>query len=62
MNKPYIQKNGLRVNSDGTTIKDRKPHLKLCPNHYHPMIYGRFLFAGGTAISDGNGRYKRKPE
>lgn len=61
MAKPYIQKNGLRVNSDGTTIKDRKPHLKLCPNHYRPMIYSRTLFSGGTAISKGNRNYKRKP-
>lgn len=36
----YIKSNGLRVNCDGTTIKDRKPDLKLMPNHfrYQPLI------------------------
>ena len=29
----YIDKNGLRVNCDGSTIKDRKPNLKIMPNH-----------------------------
>ena len=29
----FIQKDGLRVNCDGTTIKDRKPNLKIMPNH-----------------------------
>lgn len=30
----YINKEKLRVNTDGTTIKDRKPDLKLKPNHF----------------------------
>ena len=30
----YINKDGLRVNCDGTTIRDRKPNLKLMPNHF----------------------------
>ena len=37
----YIDKNKLRVNCDGTTIKDRKPNLKLKSNHfrYVPVIH-----------------------
>ena len=36
----YIKKNGLRVNCDDTTIKDRKPDLKIMPNHrrYQPTF------------------------
>lgn len=30
----YTDKDGLRGNCDNTTIKDRKPDLKLMPNHY----------------------------
>ena len=32
--KAYINEEGLRVNCDGTTIKDRKPDLKLKSNHF----------------------------
>ena len=30
----YINKDKLRVNCDGTTIKDRKPNLNLKSNHF----------------------------
>jgi len=30
----YANEEGLRINTDGTTIKDRKPDIKLKPNHY----------------------------
>lgn len=30
----HINKQGLWVNCDGSTIKDRKPDLELKPNHF----------------------------
>ena len=53
---------GLRINTDGTTIKDRKPSLLLCSNHHPYRRLVRRVFYGGTAISDGRGGYKKKPE
>lgn len=53
---------GMRINSNGTTIKDRKPHLKLCPNHYRYMPkIKRAWFSNqqGTAINDGKDWYKK---
>ncbi len=30
----YLNSEGLWVSCDGTTIKDRKPHINLKPNHF----------------------------
>ena len=30
----FIDEKGLWVSCDGSTIKDRKPDLKLCSNHF----------------------------
>jgi len=30
----YINEKGLWVSCDGSTIRDRKPNLKLCSNHF----------------------------
>ncbi len=41
----YVKQNGLRVNCDGTTIKDRKPNLKIMPNHRSYVKTVRFIKA-----------------
>lgn len=56
----YFKPNGLRVNCDGTDIKDRKPDLRLKSNHFksfkrHHRIWPAHL---GQAVSDGQGWYK----
>lgn len=41
------------------TIKERKPDLKLCPNHYHVVSTRTWpSWAKGTARRDGRGWYK----
>jgi len=54
----YFDMKGMRVNCDGSSIKDRKPNLKLCSNHYgsFPKIYR--IYNRGIARSDGKGWYK----
>lgn len=42
----YVDRKGLRVNCDGTTIKDRKPNLKLMPNHYRFIPSRRVIKQG----------------
>jgi hypothetical protein len=58
-----INHNGLRVNSDGTTILDRKPDLNLKPNHRRfkqtPKRSWVSRFAR-TAVSDGRGWYVKQ--
>lgn len=59
--RAYIKFNGLRVNTDGTDIRDRKPYLKIMPNHQR--IIKRHLRywnskQNGTAVADGRGWYK----
>jgi hypothetical protein len=42
-------------------IKDRKPHLKLCPNHYHYLSPPKRIYSpqvSGPAKRDGRGWYK----
>ena len=39
----YINEEGLRVNCDGTTFRDRKPNLKLMPNHRHYVPTIRYI-------------------
>lgn len=59
-------KKGRKLKSK--TILERKPKLKLCPNHYEDNIFpNRFWDSAkvkdggnGTAISDGRGWYKPK--
>jgi len=51
----------MRVNCDGTTIKDRKPNLNLKPNYYKYLPKIRRIWnpaLTGQAISDGKGWYK----
>jgi len=56
-----LEPDGTWRNCDGTTIKDRKPDLKLYSNHYryikriHRVWNPRLT---GQATSDGNGWYK----
>lgn len=44
------------------TIKERKPDLKLCPNHYHVVSTASTRtwpsWTKGTARRDGRGWYK----
>ena len=57
----YFEPNGMRVNCDGTTIKDRKPNLNLKPNYYKYLPKIRRIWnpaLTGQAISDGKGWYK----
>jgi len=57
----YFKPNGMRVNCDGTTVKDRKHNLLLRPNHYHVLPRVHRIFnpkLQGQAISDGEGWYK----
>jgi hypothetical protein len=59
--KRYQFMTGLRINTDGTTIKDRKPMLEIKPNHRRILKrFGRIYnaHANGPAISDGNGWYR----
>ena len=37
----FFKPDGMRVNCDGKSIRDRKPNLKLCSNHYRnfPRIH-----------------------
>ena len=46
----YIQTNGLRVNCDGSTIKDRKPNLKIMSNH-RVFIPSRRVLKQGKPVS-----------
>ena len=58
----YFLLDGMRVNCDGTTILERKPHLNPKPNHYKytgqrvHRIHNPEL--KGQAISDGKGWFK----
>ena len=39
----YIDKKGLRVNCDGSTILGRKPNLNLKPNHFRHIPTMRWI-------------------
>ena len=55
--------NGMRINTDGTTIKDRKPFLTVMPNHRHTIKrFHRWWNPAirGTAVSDGKGWYQEQ--
>ena len=56
-----LKPDGTWINCDGTTVKDRKPNILLCPNHFRvvPKVH-RFWNSSikGQAISDGEGWYK----
>lgn len=52
-----LKPDGTWVNGDGTTIKDRKPNLKLCPNHYRFIPKTHRIWNQGQAIKDGRGWY-----
>ena len=47
-----ISKDGLRINRNGTTIKDRKPYLKLMSNHIVFNNPPYIIFNVGTAFRD----------
>jgi hypothetical protein len=56
-----LEPDGTWRNCDGTTIKDRKPYLNLCSNHYRYVkrihrIWNPKL--QGQAFSDGGDWYK----
>ena len=56
----FLRADGMVVGCDGTTIKDRKPSLKLKPNHRTPMVnvYRVYnVMFRGPARSDGKGWY-----
>ena len=62
--KAHFTRKGLRVNTDGTTIADRKPRLQLCHNHRHTEQRGSkcrswMSKAAGTAYVDLKGWYTR---
>ena len=43
-------------------VKERKPNLKLYPNHYHYKSEGGRIYNSqlrGPAVSDGKGWYKK---
>jgi len=44
-----------------TDIKDRKPGLKLCPNHLHSVIGASRTWNQGPAVVDGKKWYKSAP-
>lgn len=50
--RAYINKRRYRVNSDGTTVKERKPNIKLMPNHRVFKNEFAIVFNIGTAIRD----------
>jgi len=57
-----LHPDGTWQNCDGTTIKDRKPNLKLYSNHYKfiPRIHRIWNpLLQGQAISDGKGWYRK---
>jgi hypothetical protein len=56
-----FKSNGMRINTDGTTIKDRKPSLTLMPNHRHYLKRAHRIWnpaIQGTAVRDDKGWYK----
>jgi hypothetical protein len=56
MSQAYHTDKGLRVNTDGTTIKDRKPRLKLCPNHFKQYkIRPQKWWTGGALVAVAGG-------
>ena len=60
VNGAFLTKKGLRVNTDGTDIRDRKPHLKLCSNHFKKLLTVKRRWVSdkkGTAKRDGCGWY-----
>ena len=59
--KRYQFSTGLRINTDGTTIKNRKPYIAIKPNHRRVLKrVGRIYnsMARGPARRDGNGWYE----
>jgi len=54
----YFKPNGMRVNCDGTTVRDRKPNLKICPNHFKTLKRSYRIWTRGPAIRDGSGWYE----
>jgi hypothetical protein len=61
MSDAYYNAKGMRVNTDGTTIKQRKPKLKLCSNHFkQDKVRAAKLWTGGTLLAVAGG-YRVKP-
>ena len=61
MDEPRFRSDGMRINRDGTTVVDRKPHINLKSNHfkYIPRIHRIWNpQLTGQAIADGKGWYK----
>lgn len=48
----HINNKGFRVNSDDTTIKNRKPNIKVMPNHKVFVSRPIIVFNLGSAIRD----------
>ena len=58
----YFKPSGMRVNCDGTTVKDRKPNMLVKPNHHQfmPRIHRIWnSHVQGQALSDGYGWFRR---
>ena len=44
------------------TLLDRKPSLKLYPNHFREEIYPKRVWSFGPAVKDGKGWYRAKTD